>query len=253
MRVSEGASVKLPGWVQRPPELTPPLDISPTGARPDGPDIRTLQEPANDVAYKMIGGAYGVLGAEVLGHFVPRALDQQRWGVYVREAGVAWLCHELGPHFAAASFGQLPLRMARCVAAHHYVHCAVEDVVTQAHGKAHYLDLLVKESPRQNAWEERLADLRFRLEALTGLDPETRQVLEGPLSALLDRTPEGRATTSVTDIASVVEKLNAALSVRMTGADSNFSGTRQSAPYYLVIEPHLREPLASSLRRALLT
>jgi len=45
----------------------------------------------------MIGGAHGILGAEVLGHYVPRALDEQRWGIYVREAGAAWLCSQLAP------------------------------------------------------------------------------------------------------------------------------------------------------------
>jgi hypothetical protein len=250
--MSEGATVKLPGWVRRAPELTPPLDVRRTGGGPEGPDIATLQDPANDVAYKMIGGAYDVLGAEVLGQFVPRVLDAKRWGIYVREAGVAWLCRELGPHLSAASLGELPLRMARCVAAHHYVHAAVEAAVTQADGKTTYLDLLVKQSPRHDAWEERVAELRFWFEALSRLDDATRRLFEGPLSALMARTPEGRATTSRADISMLVEKLNDALSVAMTATDSDFTDHVHLVPCYLVIEPHLPEPLASSIRRALL-
>jgi hypothetical protein len=70
--VTEPPSPKLPGWVRQPPELTPVLDVLADGGSA-GPDVSVLLDPANDVAYTMIGGAYGVLGAEVLGYYVPRA------------------------------------------------------------------------------------------------------------------------------------------------------------------------------------
>ena len=65
--MTKAPSLKLPGWVRRPPELTPELNVLKDGG-PAGPEIGILLDPANDVAYKMIGGAFGVLGAEVLGH-----------------------------------------------------------------------------------------------------------------------------------------------------------------------------------------
>jgi hypothetical protein len=250
MIVGEGGSLKLPGWVRRPPELTPPLQLG-NVAKAAGPDLATLEEPANDVAYKMIGGAYGVLGAEVLGQFVPRVVDPKRWGVYVREAGVAWLCRELGPHLDASIPG-LPIRMARCVAAHHYVHCAIEAAVTQAHGEAEYLDLILKQSPRHGDLEEHLAEQRFRLQALSGVDRGVSQGFDGRLADLMARTPEGRETASLADAALLVELVNDKYSLGMTAADSDFNGAGQAVPCFLVIEPHLPEPLASSIRQALL-
>jgi hypothetical protein len=250
--VSEVPLVKLPGWVRRSPELTPRLDLRSANASPDGPDIGTLQNPANDVAYKMIGGAYGVLGAEVLGQFVPRVLDQNRWGIYVREAGVAWLCWELGPHLATARLGELPLRMARSIAAHHYVHSAVEAAVSEARGEGAYHELLVSQAPRHGNSEELLAELHFRVEALSGLDRGARKALEGPLGGLMARAPEGRDMALPIDLAKVVETLNAEASLALTAADSDFTDAGDVAPTYLVIEPHLPEQLASSIRRALL-
>ena len=80
---------KLPGWTRRGPELTPRLNLRGTSGNTEGVDIEVFIDPANDVAYRMIGGAYGVLGAEVLGHFVLQALDADRWGIFIREAGIA--------------------------------------------------------------------------------------------------------------------------------------------------------------------
>jgi hypothetical protein len=249
--VSNEPSLKLPGWVQRPSDLTPLLRFDRTAEDSEGPDLGTLQDPANDVAYKMIGGAYGVLGAEVLGHFVPRGLGEERWGIYVREAGIAWLTRELGPHLRESTLPELPRRMARAVAAHHQVHCVVEAAVTRAHGKAAYLDLLVKQSPRHGALEERLAELRFRSEALTSLDHENRQLIEGPLASLMSRTPEGRDPSSPADIGVVIKQVHDEY-VLMTAPDSVFLERSDEVPCYLVIEPHLPERLASSIRRALL-
>jgi hypothetical protein len=200
----------------------------------------------------MIGGAYGVLGAEVLGHFVPRALGEDRWGIYVREAGIAWLSRELGSHVSASALGVLPLRMARSVAAHHYVHKAVEGAVTRAHGKAAYLELLVNQSPRHGGLEERLAEMRFRSEALSSLDHEKRQRIGGPLASLMSRTPEGKDPRAPADIDVAVEQLNNEYAVKMTAADSDFVGPGHTVPCYLVLEPHLPDRLASSIRRVLL-
>jgi hypothetical protein len=250
--VSKEPSVKLPGWVRRPPELTPALNLSRTSSGGEGPDLATLQDAANDVAYKMIGGAYGVLGAEVLGQFVPRVLDEERWGIYVREAGIAWLCRELGAFLGAVALGELPYTMARSVAAHHHVHCAVEVAVTRAHGEVAYLDLLAKQSPRHGSLEEGLAELRFRWEALLSLDQENRQRLDGPLASIMLRTPEGRESTSWAELDMVVEQLNDERSVRMTAADSDLFVPGREVPCYLVVEPHLPDRLASSIRRALL-
>jgi hypothetical protein len=252
MMVSRGPSVKLPGWVRRPPELTPQLQLDRTGASADGPDLATLQDPANDVAYKMIGGAYGVLGAEVLGQLVPRVLDEARWGIYIREAGIAWLCRELAAHLDAAALSELPRAMARSVAAHHYVHCAVEIAMTQTHGADAYLDLLAKQSPRHGGLEERLAETRFRSEALSSLDHENRQLVEGPLASLMSRTPEGRDSRSRGNIDVVVEQLNNEYALKMTAADSEFLGPGCEVPCYLVIEPHLPNRLALSIRQALI-
>jgi hypothetical protein len=245
--------VKLPGWVRRPPYLTPLLYLGDSDLRPDGPDTSTLLDRANDVAYKMIGGAYGVLGAEVLGHFVPRVLDETRWGIYVREAGVAWLCRELAPDLTSDSGGELTRRMARCVAAHHYVHCAVEAAVLRTHGEATYLDMLVKQSPRHGVSEERLGEMRFRLEALARLDQATRRLLETPLDALMARTPEGNARTTADDVAAVIALVNTELSVEIPFAGTDLENAEDSVPTYLVMEPHLPEPLASSIRQALLS
>jgi hypothetical protein len=244
--------VKLPGWVRRSPELTPPLALSRALPGPGGPDLTTLQNPANEVAFKMIGGAYGVLGAEVLGHFVPHVLDEERWGIYVREAGVAWLCRELAPNIEGGAVGELPLRMARCVAAHHYVHGAVEAAVTRTHGKSFYLDLVVRQSPRHGSTEERLAELCFRSEALSDLDRGMRARLEGPLRALMARTVEGREATDAADLPTVVQQLNTEYSSGMTAADLDFGESGNLMPCFLVFEPHLPEQLASSIRRVLL-
>ena len=226
------------------------LSRAPTGAR--GPDIATLEDPANDVAYKMIGGAYGVLGAEVLGHFVPRVLDEKRWGIYVRDAGVAWLCRELAPSVPANRLGELPQRLARAVAAHHYVHCAVEAAVIGAHGEAYYRDLLVKQSPRHGEQEERLAEMSFRAQALSGLALQTRRLWEDPVTALMARTPEGTSSTSSTAIAEIVERLNREFSLGMTAADVDFGKPGTLVPCFLVMEPHLPEPLASAIQQGLL-
>jgi hypothetical protein len=232
--------------------LTPPLRFDGAWDNSVGPDLGTLEDPANDVAYKMIGGAYGVLGAEVLGHFMPRALGEERWGIYVREAGIAWLSRELGSHVSSSALGELPLRMAQAVAAHHYVHKAVEGTVTRAHGKAAYLDLLVNQSPRHGGLEERLAELRFQSKALSGLDHEKRQRMRGPLASLMSRTPEGTDPISPADIDVAVEHLNNEYAVKMTAADSDFGGPGHTVPCHLVLEPHLPDRLASSIRRALL-
>ena len=77
--MNKDPSPKLPGWVRRAAELTPEVNVLRVGG-PAGPGIGILLD-RNEVAYKMIGGAYGILGAEVLGHYVPRALDEQRWGI----------------------------------------------------------------------------------------------------------------------------------------------------------------------------
>jgi hypothetical protein len=241
----------LPGWVRRPPELTPPLRLDRSGAAANGPDLATLQDPANEVAFKMIGGAYGVLGAEVLGQFVPRAVDEQRFGVYVREAAVAWLCRELAPHIKGDSVSALPFRMARCVAAHHFVHYVVEAAVTQAHGEAAYLDLVVRHSPRHLDLEECLAEQRFLSEALSDLDLGTSQLLQGPLSVLMARAPEATDPASPANADDLLELLNTELLLGMTAADSDFHRRENSVPTFLVIEPHLPDPLAYSIRRAL--
>jgi hypothetical protein len=251
-QVNDGPPLKLPGWVSRPSELTPPLAIIQTLVRPPGPDIETLRNPANDVAYKMIGGAYGVLGAEVLGYYVPQSASQKRWGIYVREAGVAWLCRELGPHVKVTSVGGLPQRMARSITAHHNVHRVVEARFVTAHGEVAYLELLVNKSPRHSAIEEHLAELGFQLEATSGLDYQSRQQLVAPLHALMARAPEGKDPTDVADVALLVGRLNAEMSIGMTVADLDLTHSDLEMPCYLVLEPHLPQPLASAIRQALL-
>lgn len=217
-----------------------------------GPSLSTLLDPANDVAYKMIGGAYRVLGAEVLGHFVPRALDEDRFGIYVREAGVAWLCRELAPTLTDYGVGELPHRMARAVAAHHDVHAIVERAVSEARGTGAYLDLLARQAPRHGPSEERLAELQFQSEARSGLDHGTRQLLEGPLDELMARAPEGADKVLRATAAELVAVLNVEYSLETRAEDYVVDDLSRSVPCYLVMEPHLPEHLASEIRRALL-
>ena len=47
--MSKEPLLKLPGWVQRPPDLTPPLRFDGAWDNSVGPDLGTLEDPANDV------------------------------------------------------------------------------------------------------------------------------------------------------------------------------------------------------------
>ena len=94
-----------------------------------------------------------MLGAEVLGHFVPQALDADRWGIYIREAGIAWLCSRLAPSLVqdpGLSSG-LALRLAGGVAAHHLTHHIVEEAITESRGRDQYLQILTPNMPRHPA------------------------------------------------------------------------------------------------------
>ena len=249
----QGQTPKLPGWVRRPPELTPELDVLRAGGQA-GPDTSILLDPANDVAYKMIGGAYGVLGAEVLGHCVPRVLDGTRWGIYVREAGVAWLCSQLAPQIRRHPQlqGELSLRVARGIAAHHYVHLVVEAAITEAHGKASYLELLVHHAPRHHPSEEALAEVLLRSEIAVDLDAETQDAIEAALDQVMRQTPEARNSTGENAITSLVDLVNGDLSSKVTVGEFQFRNADRPVPQYLVLEPHLPEPVATSIRQALL-
>jgi hypothetical protein len=224
------------------------------GGGPAGPDIRILIDPANDVAYKMIGGAYGVLGAEVLGQYIPRALDPQRWGIYVREAGVAWLCSLVATQTYRYPKLQddLPSRLARGVAAHHYVHLAVEVAVTATRGHTSYLDLLAEHAPRHEPSEEILAELLFRSEVVLGLEPETRRATEAAVDGVMRQTPEARSPHAGHEETTVVDLVNAGLSLNMTLADFRFRDADRPVPQYLVLEPHLPDLVASAIRKSLL-
>jgi hypothetical protein len=251
--VSEAPLPKLPGWVRRPTEFTPQLNLRQASGRA-GPDISILLDPANDVAYKMIGGAYGVLGAEVLGQYVPRALDEQRWGIYVREAGVAWLCSQIAPHIDRHPKvrNELPPRLARGIAAHHYVHLAVEAAVTEDRGTARYLDLLVDRAPRHGPFEEILGELLFRSEVLLDVETEARGEMEAAVDAVIRKTPEGRGPDADRGMSAVVDLVNAGLLLTMSLAEFQLRNANQPVPQYLVLEPHLPDPVASAIRKALL-
>jgi len=252
--VTEPPSPKLPGWVRRPPELTPVLNVLTDGG-PAGPDVSVLLDPANDVAYRMIGGAYSVLGAEVLGYYVPRALDPQRWGIYVREAAVAWLCSRLAPQVEGhpALARELPTRLARGIATHHYVHLVVEAAVTESRGNTSYLGVLVEYAPRHEPHEEILGELLFRLEVLRGLAPKTRSAMEKAIDTVLRQAPDPSGLSDGNEIPAVVDHLNSGLSLNMSPGDFEFRKATEPVPQYLVLEPHLPEPVASSIRKALLS
>jgi hypothetical protein len=239
--------------VRRPPELTPVLNVLRDGGSA-GPDIGVLLDPANDVAYKMIGGAYGVLGAEVLGYYVPRGLDPQRWGIYVREAGVAWLCSRVAPQVDGHPelAGELPTRLARGIATHHYVHLVVEAAVTESRGNASYLGVLVDYAPRHEPHDEILGELLFRLEVPSGLAPETRRAMETSIDTVLRQAPDKSSLSAGTEIPAVVDHVNSVLSLNMSAGDFEFRKAAAPVPQYLVLEPHLPQPVASSIRKALL-
>jgi hypothetical protein len=73
-----------------------------------------------------------------------------------------------------------------------------------------------------------------------------------PLASLMSRTPEGKDPIFPADINVALEHLNNEYAVKMTTANSDFGGPGHTVPCYLVLEPHLPDRLASSIRRALL-
>ena len=216
-------------------------------------DVEVFLDSANDVAYKMIGGAYGVLGAEVLGHFVPRILDSGRWGVYVREAGIAWLCSKLAPRLTRDPrlLNGLALRLARGVAQHHMTHHVVEEAFTDSWGRDQYVEILTKNAPRHPATEEKLADALLRAEIISGLVEPSQGLVDSALSELAELPPEGSAPRRL--VAELLAELNRDLRLTMTSAEVNAAMHTLDVPHYLVLEPHLPGTTASAVREKLLT
>jgi hypothetical protein len=226
---------KLPGWTRRPAELTLAFNLRPPGPPAAGQDSSVFFDPANAVAYRMIGGAYGVLGVEVLGYYVPRALDPERWGIYVREAGVAWLGSQCGTLMDLEDGRQrdVVVGLSSSIAAHHRVHFAVEQAVTDAHGRDAYLRILRAHSPRHPPAEEALADAMFRAEMPPELGEFMSPSLDGEIVDL---------------VAAVDEDLH--LTLDRAALDPLYQGS--GVPHYLVLEPHLPEATGRQVREALL-
>jgi hypothetical protein len=237
--------LKLPGWTRRAPELTPAVDLWSNANKGTPLDRATFLDPANAVAFKMIGGAFGVLGAEVLGHYVPVALDNDRWGVYIREAGVAWLCNQL---LDSASWDDLArpelliVELARAVATHHLVHQVVERAYAATHGGDAYLALLLANAPRHPPTEESLADTLMKA-ALVEV------VGDGPIlmldNAYTSNAGDRRYRASPSEL---VADLSASLDLPL---DVGAFALPPDCPQYLVMEPHLPEQTATLIRSAL--
>jgi hypothetical protein len=167
---------------------------------------------------------------------------------------VAWLCSQVVAQIDAHPElqGQLPSRVARGIAAHHYVHLAVEAAVTETRGAACYLDFLAEHAPRHEPSEELLAELLFRTEVMRGLDTKTGGAMEAAIDGVMRQAPEARNSNAGKATTTVVDLVNAGLSLEMPLAGFQFRDSNRSLPEYLVLEPHLPDPLATSIREALL-
>jgi hypothetical protein len=201
----------------------------------------------------MIGGGYGVLGAEVLGHYVPRALDSDRGGIYVREAGVAWFCSQLTSRVSADEKlgNQLVVRLARGIVAHHFVRYAVEKEITAGRGAGSYVDTLLTNAPLHPEAEEMLADRLLCSAVVAELIDPSFSLMRGILDDVLAGSPTGKLGPSRRKVSELVAEVNCDLALSMAESAVTLGFDSQDVATYLVLEPHLPERTADLVRGAL--